>query len=34
MLPRGDHNSIFFTNYDEYTGALRRFFGLLGREAR
>ncbi len=30
LLPRGNHNSIFLSNYVQYTEALRRFFARLG----
>jgi fermentation-respiration switch protein FrsA (DUF1100 family) len=30
LLARGNHNSIFLSNYAEYTAALRRFFARLG----
>jgi pimeloyl-ACP methyl ester carboxylesterase len=30
LFPRGNHNSIFLSNYSEYTAALRRFFARLG----
>ncbi len=30
LLPRGNHNSIFPSNYGEYIGALRRFLVRLG----
>jgi len=33
LLPRGNHNSIFLSNYAEYTGALRRFLARLGVRA-
>jgi pimeloyl-ACP methyl ester carboxylesterase len=30
LLPRGDHNSIFLSNYEQYMAALREFLERLG----
>jgi hypothetical protein len=30
LLPHGNHNSIFLSNYVEYIEALRRFLGRVG----
>jgi pimeloyl-ACP methyl ester carboxylesterase len=33
LFPKGDHNTIFWDNRDEYVAALDAFFGLLSRAA-
>lgn len=33
LMPRGDHSSIYLSNYAAYTAALRRFFTRLGVRA-